>query len=141
MKTAVKNICMVLSMTLLSCNNQEPDTSKIKNDIKTNSGIAISSFKLLKADSESAIGDYSETYELKIDSVKFQDIINQIKESKYYDSTYDYNLSNTVLIDDRRWVKMPYGYGFEYFIKGAEEMVFYEVDTSDFTMRCSYIQE
>ncbi|KIC00227.1 hypothetical protein OA93_01025 [Flavobacterium sp. KMS] len=129
---------------MLSCNTNKSTQNDIRNEIKKNSGIIISKFKLVKSSSESAFGDYSESYTIKLDSADFQNIIIQIKKSKYYDSNFDYNSSSVISIDkniNKRWVKMPFGYKFEYHIDKTDEMLQYEVDLSDYTIDYTYIKE
>lgn len=128
----------------MSCNSKESTQNNIRNEIKINSGIIISKFKLIKSSSESAIGDYSESYSIKFDSIDFKNIIDQIKKSKYYDSNFDYNSNNSMLVHNnigKRWIKMPFGYKFEYYIEKTDEMLQYEVGVSDCTIDYNYIKE
>ena len=144
MKTSVKNIWVFLVLIIFSCDNQESHKDEIRDEIIKNTGIVVSDFKVTNFDSESAIGDYLELYTIKFDSLDFQNVINQIKESKYYDSSFSYNSSNRMLINTKikkRWVKMPFGYKFEYFINGTDEMIQCEVGTSDYTIDYTYIKE
>jgi hypothetical protein len=136
----IKNIWMLLVLFLLSCNRNE----SIQNEIKRNSGIIVSEFELVKSSSKSAFGDYSESYTIKLDSVDFQNITTQIKKSKYYDSNFDYYSSNVISANKnikKRWIKMPFGYKFEYHIDKTDEMLQYEVGLSDYTIDCIYIKE
>lgn len=140
----IKHIWVFLVVFMLSCNTNKSTQNDIRNEIKKNSGIIISKFKLVKSSSESAFGDYSESYTIKLDSADFQNIIIQIKKSKYYDSNFDYNSSSVISIDkniNKRWVKMPFGYKFEYHIDKTDEMLQYEVDLSDYTIDYTYIKE
>jgi hypothetical protein len=144
MNINIKNICVLLVVFMLSCNSKESTQNDIRNEIKINSGIIVSKFKLVKSSSESAFGDYSESYTIKCDSVDFQNIIYQIKKSKYYDSNFDYNSSNSMLVNKnirKRWIKMPFGYKFEYLIDKTDEMLQYEVGVSDYTIDYTYIKE
>ncbi|MEI7509803.1 MAG: hypothetical protein WCJ62_10115 [Flavobacterium sp.] len=136
-------IYIYIILLLNSCNGQEPYKTKIKNEIEINSGLIISNFTLIKVDQESAFGDYSEKYSIKFDSKNLDEIIYQIEHSKYYDSSFKYNHSETIMINStkKRWVKMPFGYKFLYFIKGSEKMVQYEINISKFTIDCMYIEE
>jgi hypothetical protein len=140
----IKHIWVFLVVFMLSCNTNKSTQNDIRNEIKKNSGIVISKFKLVKSSSESAFGDYSESYTIKLDSTDFQNIINQIKKSKYYDSNFDYNSSNVMLVNKnikKRWIKMPFGYKFEYHIDKTDEMLQYEVGLSDYTIDYTYIKE
>lgn len=141
MSINIKSIWLFLVVFMSSCNSNESIQNDIRNDIHMNSGIIVSDFKLIKSSSESAFGDYSESYTIKFDSVDFQNIIEQIKKSKYYDSNFDYNSSNTILINQKRWIKMPFGYKFEYHINKTDEIKQYEVGTSDYTIDYTYIKE
>lgn len=144
MNINIKNIWVFLVVFMLSCNSKESKQNDIRNEIKINSGIIVSKFKLVKSSSESAFGDYSESYTIKFDSVDFQNIIDQIKKSKYYDSNFDYNSSNAMLVNKnikKRWIKMPFGYKFEYLIDKTDEMLQYEVGVSDYTIDYTYIKE
>ncbi|MEA9411785.1 MULTISPECIES: hypothetical protein [unclassified Flavobacterium] len=136
----IKHIWVFLVVFMLSCNTNKSTQNDIRNEIKKNSGIVISKFNLIKSSSESAFGDYSESYTIKLDSADFQNIIIQIKKSKYY----DYNSSSVVSVNKnikKRWIKMPFGYKFEYHIDKTDEMLQYEVGLSDYTIDCIYIKE
>jgi hypothetical protein len=140
----IKKICVFLVVFMLSCNNKKSTENDIRNQIKINSGIIVPQFKLVKSNSESAFGDYSESYTIKFDSIGFQNIIYQIKKSKYYDSNFDYNSSNTFMVNNnikKRWIKMPFGYKFEYLIDKSDEMLQYEVGLLDYTIDYTYIKE
>lgn len=142
----IKHIWVFLVVFMLSCNTNKSTQNEIRNEIKKNSGIVISKFNLIKSSSESAFGDYSESYTIKLDSADFKNIIIQIKKSKYYDydSNFDYNSSSVVSVNKKikkRWIKMPFGYKFEYHIDKTDEMLQYEVVLSDYTIDCIYIKE
>ncbi len=140
----IKNIWLFLVVFMLSCNTKESKQNGIKNKIKIDSGIILPKFKLVKSSSESAFGDYSESFTMKFDSVDFQNIIYQIRKSKYYDFSFDYNSSNAMSTNKKvkkRWFKMPFGYKFEYHIDKTDEMIQYEVGVSDYTIDYTYIKE
>lgn len=144
MNINIKNTCVFLVVLMLACNRKESTQNNIRNEIKINSGIIVSKFKLVKSSSESAFGDYSESYTIKFDSLAFQNIIDQIKKSKYYDSNFKYNSSNAMLVNKnikKRWIKMPFGYKFEYLIDKTDEMLQYEVGVSDYTIDYTYVKE
>lgn len=61
---------------MLSSNSKESIQNNIRNEIKINSGVIVSEVKLVKSSSESAFGDYSESYTIKFDSIEFQNIID-----------------------------------------------------------------
>lgn len=117
---------------------------KIKSDIEKNSGIVIADFKFKEEfTTDFAIGDYTESFIIQFDSLAFKDIISQIKKSKYYDSTFHYNSSHVTLSNitiSKRWIEMPFGYKFEFFIN-ENEWLEYEVGMLDHTISYLYVQE
>jgi len=117
---------------------------KIRYEIEENSGIIIPNYKMEESSSEQAIGDYTESYVIKFDSVDFQGIVSQIKNSKHYIVEFNPNVpSNTVLKEDKfkRWSKANFGYKFEYFMDGTDKLILYEVNISNYTIYSTYAEE
>lgn len=117
---------------------------KIRTEIKENAGIVIPSYTMCESKSDQAMGDYSESYVIKFDSLNFQNIVIQIKNSQYYMDVFNPSVPpNAVLKEEKlkRWSKARFGYKFEYFIDGTDKLVLYEVNTSDYTIYSVYAEE
>ena len=140
--------CFTFSCSESKKNNDKSglikEDDKIRNAIKENSGILIPDYKMEESSSDQAMGDYTESYVIKFDSLDFQDIISQIQNSKYYIDEFNPSVpSNTVLKEDklRRWSKANFGYKFEYFMDGTDKLILYEVNTSNYTIYSAYAEE
>jgi hypothetical protein len=126
--------------TLLGCDGKK-DFRAI---IKENTGVEISEkFEELNAETNSAMGDYSESVYLKFDSTNFSTIVNQVLKSSYYTSTFIEvpQIDNGTQKGARKWYKRSNGYKFEYNINGFREFVECYIDTTKRTIYYQHIQE
>ena len=117
---------------------------KIRTEIKENAGIVIPGYTMCESKSDQAMGDYSESYVIKFDSLNFQNIVIQIKNSQYYMGVCNPSLPpNAGLKEEKlkRWSKADFGYRFEYFMDGTDKLLEFEVDTSDYSIYRLYIEE
>ena len=128
-----------------SCSdNNKLKEKKIKDDIEKNSGVIIPSFKFVESTTESGGGDYTHTFTLKFDSLEFQNIVSQIRNSKYFMNILNPPIpSNDELKNSmvKRWSLAQFGYRFEYFIDGTDKFLEYEFVVSDYTLHGLYIEE
>ncbi len=75
---------------------------KIRTEIKENAGIVIPSYTMCESKSDQAMGDYSESYVIKFDSLNFQNIVIQIKNSPYYMDVFNPSVPpNAVLKEEK----------------------------------------
>jgi len=119
MKT--KNIFYLLLsvIALTSCNKKEIDFSK---QIYDDTGLHLNGYKVLQDENSSAIGDYTENYYVKIDSVEFISVLKQIK-------------------NDLNWNKTPYGYNFQSYEKEYNKSKTYEFNVTNKTINYLYSED
>lgn len=151
MKSTFKISTLFFTLLLFSCNNNESkETQELKNldkvkiKILENTGVSISNFTVVNKETSQANDDYSLTYTIKLDSLDFPEILDQIKKTPYYTGEFNPGVPpKSVMKSDqiKRWAKVRFGYRFEYFIDGTDKFLQYEVDTSDCTLTYTYIEE
>ena len=106
-------ICNLLIILFLSCENKQEN---FREKIKQDTGIEIFNSICINKESSCAIGDYSESKTIKMDSLNIRKIYNQVINSFNQD------------IENKNWKKLPFGYRFEY--ENIETNEYYQYEFS-----------
>ncbi len=120
-------ICIFLVTFFLSCDRKETD---LRDKITQETGIDVYNSKYSKSESSSAIGDYSVSKTIKIDSLKLNNIYSQVLVS--------YNKRN---LNKSKWSKLKYGFRFEKLDSKTNEYYQYDFDFIKNNIYYLYIEE
>jgi hypothetical protein len=134
-------ILIIICIVGIGCLAQEKDFAQI---IKNTTSIDVSKKYLeIQFEANAAIGDYSESFFLKFDSINFMTIKIQVINSPYYTNINIESPQINVKTQkgDKKWYKKTDGYKFEYNINGYREFVECYIDTIQRTIFYHHIQE
>ena len=112
-KTNVKKTFVIIFVItiIVSCSRTIDYSLQIENDL----GIKTENFTIIEDITSSAIGDFYETFDLKIDSTEFQEVLKQI---------------NTLRLVDKKWKEAPFGYSYELHYPERDEIKLYQINKS-----------
>ena len=107
---------------IVSCSKTADYSFQIESDL----GIKIKNFTVLEDRNSSAIGDFYETFDLKIDSIEFKEVLRQIKKLK---------------LEDNKWKTTPFGYSYELRYPEKDEIKLYQISKSSNTIDYQFAEE
>ena len=131
---------------LISCLTKEDDIDKdeIINQTFEHTGIIIPDFTFVKSESSFAIGDYSESFLIKFDSLEFEILVERILKSQGYDSRISLKNNDNVNQDTNgKWQNNVSGYKNELFYRNDKHitLINYYVNSNNKTLYYLFIDE
>jgi len=134
-------IYFFITNLMSSCGQKSTLENDVQKQISEQTGIIIPHYTMVSAESSSAVGDYSESFLIKFDSLEFDVLVNRILETKNYSGKVIAKTSDNV--NDKPtngWKKYESGYKFEINISRKENVAYY-VNANKQTLNYVYIEE
>lgn len=133
----------ILFINIITSCAQKPNRNDIiRNQIVEHTGIKVSNFTIVNIKSSYAIGDYSESFLIKFNSLEFKLLIqNVIKSKNYSDIIIPKTSLNVNKPPKKRWQKYESGYKFEIDFPQNNKHVIYYINEANQTLYYTSIEE